>query len=155
MPVRIHLLDCPFHVRNLDTNLRRSPGIAIFWCIIAIFFSSNAVASDPSVGVKSAPLGVPQLIKQLGHPRYVLREQAQTELMRIGPPALDALSGALLSDDIEIAMRARYLLTAIKIDWVQDQDPKHIRAAMKNYDQKSDAERKEIIDELSKQADDS
>ena len=155
MPVRVHLLDCPFHIRNLYTNLLRSSGIAIFWCIIVIFFTSNAVASDLAVGIKSAPLGVSQLIKQLGHPRYVLREQAQTELMKIGPPALDALSSALLSDDIEIAMRARYLLTAIKIDWVQDQDPKHIRSAMKNYDQKSDAERKEIIDELSKQADDS
>ena len=155
MPVRVHLLDCRFHTRNLYTNPFRSSGMAIFWCVIALFFTNNAVASDSAVGINSAPPSIQRLIKQLGHPRYVLREQAQIELMKIGPPALDALSGALLSDDIEIAMRARYLLTAIKIDWVQDQDPKHIRAAMKNYDQKSDEERKEIIDELSKQATDS
>ncbi|MEC8337173.1 MAG: hypothetical protein VXZ84_03415, partial [Planctomycetota bacterium] len=154
MPVRVHLLDWPFQIRSLFTNLSRASGMTIVCCVIAFFFTNYAIASDPAVVIKSAPLGVSQLIKQLGHPRYVLREQAQTELMKIGPPALDALSGALLSDDIEIAMRARYLLTAIKIDWVQDQDPKHIRAAMKDYDQKSDAQRKEIIDELSKQTGD-
>ena len=152
--MRAHLLDYPFDIRNLCTNSLRSLGITTLWCMLIIFFANDIVASDPAVGINTAPLRVSQLIKQLGHPRYVLREQAQTELMKLGPPALDALSGALLSDDIEIAMRARYLLTAIKIEWVQDQDPKHIRAAMKNYDQKSDTERKEIIEELSKQADD-
>ena len=154
MPVRVHLLDWPFQIRSLYTNIPRASRVTIICCVIVFFFTNYTVASDPGVVIKSAPLGVSQLIKQLGHPRYVLREQAQTKLMKIGPPALDALSGALLSDDIEIAMRARYLLTAIKIDWVQDQDPKHIRAAMKDYDQKSDAQRKEIIDELSKQTDD-
>ena len=109
-------------------------------------------ADHPTSVVNHHPDQVAKLIKQLGHPRYVLREQAQAELTQIGPSVLDALSTALLSDDIEIAMRARYLLTAIKVEWVNEADPKHIRAAMKNYDQKSDPQRKVIIEELSKQA---
>ena len=123
-----------------------------FFAFIALMFAIEVPADHPSVNVNTDPQYVSKLIKQLGHPRYVLREQAQTELIKIGPQVLDALSAALLSDDIEIAMRARYLLTAIKIQWVNDGDPKHIHATMKDYDQKSDTQRKGIIEELSKQA---
>jgi len=37
-------------------------------------------ADQPAVNVNTDPQYVSKLIKQLGHPRYVLREQAQTEL---------------------------------------------------------------------------
>ena len=117
------------------------------WTVVILtLVRSTVIASNPAGGAATSSDRVSQLINQLGHPRYVLREQAQAELMNIGPPALDALSGALLNDDIEVAMRARYLLTAIKIEWVTAQDPKHIRAAMKDYEQKSDADRKRIIE---------
>jgi len=119
----------------------------VFW-----FIGIEVSADHPTSVVNHHPDQVAKLIKQLGHPRYVLREQAQAELTQIGPSVLDALSTALLSDDIEIAMRARYLLTAIKVEWVNEADPKRIRAAMKNYDQKSDLQRKVIIEKLSKQA---
>ena len=101
---------------------------------MALVVAIEVAADHPTVSVHTDPQYVSKLIKQLGHPRYVLREQAQTELIELGPQVLDALSAALLSADIEIAMRARYLLTAIKIQWVNDDDPKHIRVTMKDYD---------------------
>ncbi len=147
------------HPRNFSSDSLSLNGIIVcsviksfLWVSIVLSVIGNVSAIEPATNPIVGSDHIAQLINQLGHPRYVLREQAQTELMNIGPPALDALSGALLSDDIEVAMRARYLLTAIKIAWFTDQDPKHIRSVMKNYDQKSDADRKRIIEELSKQA---
>ena len=125
--------------------------ITFFVIALSIIVIEVSADQPPSI-IENNPSRVSKLINQLGHPRYVLREQAQAELIEIGPSVLDALSNALLSDDIEIAMRARYLLTVIKIQWINEGDPKHIRAAMKDYDQKSDAQRKDIIEELSKQA---
>lgn len=118
------------------------------------FFPALLIAESQTKAWTGEQDRVEHLIKQLGHPRYVLREQAQAELAQMGAPVLDALSAALLSDDIEIAMRARYLLTAINIDWVYDSDPRHIRNAMKNYDKKNYAQRKNVISQLALRMDD-
>lgn len=79
---------------------------------------------------------IEKLVKQLGHDKYVLREQAQDELARIGAPSLDALTSALVSNDVEIVMRSRYLLSAIKVDWVRDTDPPEIQRQLENYGRK-------------------
>ncbi|MDH3718591.1 MAG: tetratricopeptide repeat protein [Planctomycetota bacterium] len=102
-------------------------------------------AETPDLGAR-----ITQLIQQLGHENYVLREQAQAELQRIGPPALDALAQAQNSDDIEIEMRSRYLMTAIKIQWTIDSDPERVRALMKDYAKLNDDARRAVIAELVK-----
>ena len=53
---------------------------------------------------------IAELIQQLGAPEYATRERAQVELQRLRLDAFDALNEAQFSDDIEIAMSARYLV---------------------------------------------
>ena len=72
--------------------------------------------SDEVLSAQSETGRIERLVRQLGHDKYVLREQAQEELTRIGAPAIDALNNALASDDVETVMRARYLRSAIEVD---------------------------------------
>lgn len=112
-------------------------------------FSNGVRANENELQAAADEIAqIERLVKQLGHEKYVLREQAQDELTRIGAPSLDALASALVSNDVEIVMRSRYLLSAIKVDWVRDTDPSEIQNQMENYGGKKEAERLKIIDAL-------
>ncbi len=112
-------------------------------------FCHGVWANDNALGTDSDEIAqIEKLVKQLGHDKYVLREQAQDELTRIGAPSLDALASALVSNDVEIVMRARYLLSAIKVDWVRDTDPSEIQDKLENYGEQKEAERLKIIESL-------
>ncbi len=116
-------------------------------------FCHGVWANDNALGTDSDELAqIEKLVKQLGHDKYVLREQAQDELTRIGAPSLDALASALVSNDVEIVMRAHYLLSAIKVDWVRDTDPSKIQRQLENYGRKKAAERLKIIETLGESA---
>lgn len=74
-------------------------------------------ASEPGSGSKSE-VSVPsieELIADLGHPVYGVRERASMELWKRGSAARDAVAKAASSPDAEIARRARELLE--KFDW--------------------------------------
>jgi HEAT repeat protein len=74
----------------------------------------NAKASpegEPSAAVAER---VERLIRQLGSESFEAREQADKELIAIGPPALAALGQALKSADAEIARRARICIPRIE-----------------------------------------
>ncbi len=115
---------------------------------LALLCSSPARGADPLAPPANLDARIEQLIQQLGHENYVLREQAQDELQQIGPPALDALAQAQNSDDIEIEIRARYLMTAIKIEWTLDTDPERVRKLMEDYAELSEEGRRERIHRL-------
>src|ERR1044072_1145767 len=55
---------------------------------------------------------VAKLIEQLGAGEFAAREKAQADLAKIGLEAFDALNDAQHDDDVEIALRARYLVRA-------------------------------------------
>ena len=97
---------------------------------------------------------IERLVRQLGDDKYVLREQAQEELTRIGAPSLDALTSALVSDDVEVVIRARYLLTAITVDWARDTDPAKLRGLLKDYGKRKESQRRAIIEKLGQTAGD-
>lgn len=54
-----------------------------------------------------------QLVKQLGHANFAIREQAGKELDAIGEPALAALRKAASGDDVEVRRRAEQLIASI------------------------------------------
>lgn len=105
-------------------------------------------AIDETAEAQATAKRIAALIKQLGDEKFIIRERAQTELQQIGPPALDALTMALENDDIEIVMRATYLLSAIKVQWALDSDPESIRSLVDGYSKKSDSERREVIEAI-------
>ena len=82
-----------------------------------------------------------KLIGQLGDPQYHAREKAQEELRRLGPVAFDALLVAQEHEDIEIAMRARYLVRSLPIVWTKEKDPAEVKQLFKKYSEADRSER--------------
>ena len=63
---------------------------------LAIFFVTDSRSEGAEAETTQETTAViERLVRQLGNDKYVLREQAQEELARIGAPSLDALTSAL------------------------------------------------------------
>lgn len=88
------------------------------------------------------------LIQQLGDEDYFVRERAQDDLARIGLPALDALTEAEESDDVEISARARYLVRLLRVEWTDERDSPEVRALMSGYETPDENSRLDAIDQL-------
>lgn len=95
-------------------------------------------------------LKVDRLIIQLGDPQYANRTRAQEELKQLGLAAFDALHRAQEHDDIEIAMRARYLVRSMRVQWALVDDPPAVRKLLVAYGDRSSAERKNRMENLAK-----
>ncbi len=91
---------------------------------------------------------VAKLIEQLGAGDFTAREKAQAELSKIGLEAFDALNEAQHHDDVEIALRARYLVRAMQVQWYQDSDPADVIRVLKEYGDQAETERRSRIDRL-------
>ena len=91
---------------------------------------------------------VAKLIEQLGAAEFAAREKAQADLAKIGLEAFDALNEAQHHDDVEIALRARYLVRAMQVQWYQDSDSAEVIRVLKGYGEESETERRSRIDRL-------
>ncbi len=91
---------------------------------------------------------IAELIVRLGDDEFARREEAQAELAKIGVSAFDALQEAMLNDDVEIAMRARYLVLSMRIDWTVDTDVPDLQRVMKNYGSFSEVDRTARMDRV-------
>lgn len=96
----------------------------------------------------ASPERIRQLIAELGHEDYFVRERAQAELARLGLEALDALTEAEESDDIEIASRARYLIRRLQIEWATDEDSPQVKELVDRYNAPDEATRREVLAQL-------
>ncbi len=90
-----------------------------------------------------------ELIEQLGDEEYSIRQQAQDELARLGLDAFDALYRAQRHEDIEIAMRAQYLVRTIQIQWTREEDPIEVKRVLRHYDEQGATERVSRMQRLS------
>jgi len=90
----------------------------------------------PSVG---------ELIQQLGHPDYWVRESAERELLRWGVEAYEPLLEALTHPDPEIAARARYLLRIIPARVDVAEDSADVREMLGYYESGSPEVRQSIL----------
>ena len=79
------------------------------WSIFLLLFT---VAAGPTTA--PAPREVDELIGQLGHDDFKIREEASTKLARIGKPALGPLRQALGSADPEVQSRAEMIIKRIE-----------------------------------------
>ncbi len=76
---------------------------------------------------------IQQLIGQLGHADYAVRQKAQAELEALGPEALEALEAAEGDEDLEIASRARYLVRSIQWEWLAKLDSQDTADPLRGY----------------------
>ncbi len=88
------------------------------------------------------------LIQQLGAPQYSTREKAQLELEQLGLEAFDALNRAQASDDIEIAMRARYLVRSLQVHWTRDGDSVAAKQILSTYGSQPEDKRRLLMQQL-------
>jgi hypothetical protein len=56
---------------------------------------------------------IERLVSRLSHPRYIVRQQAEADLLKIGPAAREALERAANSHDYELRRRAKWLLAKL------------------------------------------
>jgi len=98
-----------------------------------------AASAEKSTAPEGAPADahLEALIKQLGARDYFVRQQAHNAILKLGFAAFDALNDATLSDDLEVAARAKYLLRLIRVEWTQDSDPPEVKRQLKDYELQS------------------
>jgi tetratricopeptide (TPR) repeat protein len=120
----------------------------IGWLVIA----SGLVWSASGQAARTAPASqadtLAALIQQLGAPEYARRQQARDELRQLGVAAFEALHAAQSHPDVEIRKQAEYLLRAIRINWVQDEDPEEIKQLLRSYQQDELDDRLLRLDQL-------
>mgnify|MGYP002623161349 CR=1 FL=1 len=123
-----------------------------FWLLAALFVAGapTVVRADqsPEDGGDEQAARIDMLISQLGHDSYATREKAQAELARMGLAAFDALLAARDADDVEVALRARYLVRGMKVGWVREDDPPEVKAILRGYEAAGLEHRRSILDRL-------
>jgi len=108
----------------------------------------RAEADSPAETPPADPAKIAQLIAELGHADFFVRERAQQRLEQIGYDAFDALQAAASHEDLEIAARARYLLRVLRVDLTRKGDPEEVRRLLADYDSLPAPQRRERIDKL-------
>jgi len=104
-------------------------------------------AADP------APDEIAALVESLGADEYAQREAAAAKLKALGAAAVDPLlAAAEMSGDLEVALRARWLVDAIPVD--APHDPPEVTALLENFKRKGFAERVQVMHRLLRLDDD-
>ena len=106
----------------------RRNSLLLACCLAGI--SSVAHAATDATNVKR---DVKQLIEQLGADEYLLRQRAEAELLEMGARVFAELQAAERNADLEVATRAKYLLTQISIEWTRPTDSPAVQALMSRY----------------------
>jgi tetratricopeptide (TPR) repeat protein len=116
-------------------SARLRPLLVLPLALVVALATSLAPADDlPPVAEPSLREKIDRLIEQLGDPQFSRREEAQAELMRLGPEAFDALTIAENHLDLEIAARAHYLLALVEFDWAHADDPPEVQRVLADYE---------------------
>lgn len=97
----------------------------IHWLLCSMLWTIPRVGEVPAPKEqKPLPQVVESLVRDLGSESYERREAASKALRRIGLPAVAALEKAAKSDDPEVRMRVRRILTDVRLgiteDWPSD-----------------------------------
>ena len=120
-----------------------------FGAAVAAVESSDP-PSDSATTQTALDAKVAQLIEQLGAPKYATREKAQSDLEQLGLAAFDALFEAQEYDNIEIALRAKYLVRSLQVGWSHEADAPEVKRILKNYGTQNEQERKSRMQRLTK-----
>ncbi|MBO0697592.1 MAG: HEAT repeat domain-containing protein [Zavarzinella sp.] len=92
--------------------------------VILLLITTVAVA-DPPPGAEGTPehQKAAELVKQLGHPRFSVREAAAKELLEMGGPAIPALAAGTKAADEEVRTRSAALLPQVRAaEWKKRAD---------------------------------
>ena len=142
------------HGATMHHSARRS-GVAAEWLLVALLLTlAPALAGTTSVPpAEPAPEAIAALIARLGDTDFQRREAASAELKAIGPAAVDALlAAAELERDLEVALRARWLVDTIPLG--MPHDPPEVTRLLESYKQRDFARRVRVMHRLLRVDDD-
>lgn len=129
----------------------KTPMVLACACLMGLLVAPlTAADSDAEIERKQAELDarITELIVQLGSAEFPIREKAMRELVQIGLPAFDALQQAQDHSDLEIGLRAKYLIGSAQVSWARDDDPPEVKSLLNGYGQLSKDEQKTRIERL-------
>lgn len=109
--------------------------LALVTALLASCAASEAMGLVP--GQAAPPQAKPsirELIEQLGDADFARRQRAEEKLAAMGFDAYDAVEAATRHEDFEIAARARYLLSFIRMHWTMQSDPDAVRELLADYE---------------------
>ena len=113
-----------------------------------------AIDNRPATATGVTNLGtdsrVAELIQQLGDEQYAVRQRAQEQLRNLGVITFDALLDACRHEDVEIALRARYLIRSMSVPWSADTDAPPVKNILRHYGETSHAERRNRMQQLAR-----
>lgn len=122
--------------------------------LVHLFIACQLVACLAGQAQIAEPRGealdsrIKRLILELGADEFAVRERAQERLAAMGLLAFDELLRAGDHQDIEIAMRARYLVRSLPISWTAESDPVAVQSILRKYAAAGRAERQNRMQQL-------
>jgi hypothetical protein len=126
-------------------------GRAAAVAVLCLGFACAAAAGGPDA--EPAPEELAALVARLGDDDYIQRESAAAQLNAIGPAAVDALlAAAEVSDDLEVALRARWLVDTITLN--TPRDTAEVAKLLERFNGKRIAERVQVMHRLLRVDDD-
>jgi hypothetical protein len=122
-----------------------APAVGSF---VAVWLVAVVLAASPCRGGSEAsPAEITALVESLGAEDYAQREAAAAKLNAIGAAAVDPLlTAAETSGDLEVALRARWLVDAIPIDAAHDAPA--VAKLLENFKRKDFGERVQVMHRL-------
>jgi hypothetical protein len=134
-------------VRHRGLPRRPNGAAALAWLALACVAAAGGPEAEPSQEELAA------LVARLGDDDFIQREAAAARLSAIGPAAVDALlAAAETSDDLEVSLRARWLVDAIAIH--TPRDTAEVAKLLERFDSKPLASRVQIMHRLLRVDDD-
>ncbi len=135
----------PFRRRHAATA---AFAFAAFWIA-----TSWIAAATCHAGTEASPAEITALVESLGADDYAQREAAAARLNTIGAAAVDPLlTAAETNGDLEVALRARWLVDAIPID--APHDAPAVAKLLENFKRKDFGERVQVMHRLLRADDD-
>jgi len=117
------------------------------------FATSWLAAATCHAGTEASPAEITALVESLGADDYAQREAAAARLNAIGAAAVDPLlTAAETNGDLEVALRARWLVDAIPID--APHDAPAVAKLLENFKRKDFGERVQVMHRLLRADDD-
>ena len=112
--------------------------------------SPAKTGSVPQKITEAKTAEIAELIKNLGHRSFTVRERAETELIQLGIDAFDQVHVAMGHPDLEIARRAQYLVRSLEITWSDPEYSKEVRSILERYGSLNENQRSTRVEKLGK-----
>jgi hypothetical protein len=120
--------------------------LAAGW-ILVLVASQAAVPAPAHAAAEPSADEIARLVAGLGAADYAEREAAASRLAAIGAAAVDPLlTAAETSDDLEVALRARWIVDTIPLETVRD--PPEVAKLLDKYKKQGLAERVQVMHRL-------